>query len=140
MDMATAEELWVKTIQGSAFIFEMQSLNNSGPVTPLQNQLNLFLDTAGVIRCQGRVSNANLPSNSKTPILLPSHSHFTKLLILQWHSQVLHNGIGETLNAIRETYWIVKGRATVKKVLHRCVICKRFDSKPIAMPPAPQLP
>ena len=140
-DLARAEEVWVKAIQRNAFVSEIQSLNNSGcPVTPLQHQLNLFLDTAGIVRCQGRVSNAQLPNSSKPPILLPSHSHFTELLILQRHLQVLHNGIGETLNAIRETHWIVKGRATVKKVLRRCVICKRFEGKPIAMPPAPQLP
>ena len=116
-------------------------MNNSGyPVTPLQHQLNLFLDTAGVVRCHRHVSNAQLQNGSKTLILLPSHSHFTELLILQSHLQVLHNGIGETLNVIPDTHWIVKGRATVKKVLRRCVICKRFEGKPIAMPSAPQLP
>ena len=119
-DIATAEELWVKSIQRNTFISEIQSLNKTGSMTPLQQQLNLFLDTAGVIRCQGRINNATIPNNSKIPILLPSHSHFTRLLILQRHSQVLHNGIGETLNAVRETHWIVRGRATVKKV--RCYV------------------
>ena len=31
---------------------------------------------------------------------MPSHDQFTKLLILQRHSHILYNGIGETLNAI----------------------------------------
>ena len=53
---------------------------------------------------------------------------------------MLHNGIGETLNAVRETHWIVRGRATVKKVLRKCVICKRCEGRPLPMPPSPQLP
>ena len=131
-DLRTAEELWVKSIQGNTFISEIQSLNKSGSMTLLQKQLNLFLDTTGIIRCQGRINNASLPSSSKTPILLPSHSHFTKLLILQRHFQVLHNGIAETLNAVRETHWIVRGRAAVKRVLCGCVICKRYEGRPVS--------
>ena len=53
---------------------------------------------------------------------------------------MLHNGIAETLNAVRETHWIVRGRATVKRVLRRCVICKRYEGRPMSMPPPPQLP
>ena len=86
------------------------------------------------------MNNASLPSNSKTPILLPSHSHFTKLLILQKHFQVLHNGIAETLNAVQETHWIVRGRAAVKRVLCGCVICKRYKGRPVSMPSSPLLP
>ena len=70
----------------------------------------------------------------------PSYSHFIELLILQRHLQILHNAIGESLNIIRETHWIVKGRETVKKVLCRCVICKKFECKPTAMVHASQLP
>ena len=82
-------------------VSKLQSLNNPDcPVTPLQNQLNLFLDTAGAVRCQGHTRIAKVPNSSKTPILLPSHSHFTEPLILHRHMQVLHNGIGETVNVI----------------------------------------
>jgi len=120
-DLTTAEMLWVKSIQAVSFAPEIQALQQSGPRSPLNPQLDLFLDSDEVVRCQGRISNADLPSSSKTPILLPSHSHFTNLLIQQKHCEVLHNGIWDTLTAIREIHWIVKGRAAVKKVLRRCV-------------------
>ena len=59
-DIAKAEEVWVKAIRRSAFVFEMQPLNNPGcSVMPLQHQLNLYLDTADVCCCQGLVSSAN---------------------------------------------------------------------------------
>ena len=80
-DKMTAEELWQYKEPHSSLRF-----NLSVPMTLLQKQLNLFLDATGVIRCQGCINNARLPSNSKTPILLPSHGHFTKLLIILRHS------------------------------------------------------
>jgi len=41
---------------------------------------------------------------------------FTYLLIQQKHCKVLHNGIRDTLTAVRETHRIVKSQAAVKKV------------------------
>ena len=41
---------------------------------------------------------------------------------------------------MHETLWIVKGRTTVKKILHKCVMCKRFEDNSIATPISPQLP
>ena len=116
-DLTRADTLWIKSIQANSFTSELQALQQSGPNSSLNTQLNLFLDPDGVIRCQGRIENADVSSSSKTPILLPSHSHYTNLLIQQKHCEVLHNGIRDTLTAVRETHWIVKGRAAVKRVL-----------------------
>ena len=139
-DLSRADMLWIKSIQASTFASELQALRQSGSGTPLNLQLNLFLDPEGVIRCQGRINNADVLNTSKTPILLPSHHQYTNLLIQQKHSEVHHNGIRDTLTAVRETHWIVKGRAAVKKVLRRCVTCKRYEGKPMTMPHSPQLP
>ncbi|GBN89459.1 hypothetical protein AVEN_97323-1, partial [Araneus ventricosus] len=38
---------------------------------------------------------------------------------------------------LREEFWILKYRKTVRKVLKNCVICKRFDTRPIETPTAP---
>ena len=139
-DLTRADTLWIKSIQANSFTSELQALQQSGTNSSLNTQLNLFLDPDGVIRCQGRIENADVSSSSKTPILLPSHSHYTNLLIQQKHCEVLHNGIRDTLTAVRETHWIVKGRAAVKKVLRRCVTCKRYEGKAVTMPHSPQLP
>ena len=71
---------------------------------------------------------------------MPTCNHFTELLIRDRHNQVFHDGIRETLNLIRETYWIRRGREAVKKVLRKCVVCKRFEGKALPTPPALQLP
>ncbi|GBM29083.1 hypothetical protein AVEN_112143-1, partial [Araneus ventricosus] len=38
---------------------------------------------------------------------------------------------------LREEFWILKYRKTVLKVVKNCVICKRFDARPIETPTAP---
>ncbi|GFU83370.1 integrase catalytic domain-containing protein [Trichonephila clavipes] len=34
---------------------------------------------------------------------------------------------------LRESYWILKGRKTIKEVIKTCIICKRFNAKPISL-------
>ena len=48
----------------------------------------------------------------------------------------MHNGLKETLTQ----YWIPKGRQTVRRVIYRCVICRRAEGKAYAAPPPPDLP
>ncbi|GFU47194.1 integrase catalytic domain-containing protein [Trichonephila clavipes] len=44
------------------------------------------------------------------------------------HEKVFHGGVSETLLEIRELFWLIKGRQTVKNILKKCLICKRFSS------------
>ena len=48
-----------------------------------------------------------------------SDSYFTKLLIWKCHEDSHHCGVESTLNKLRESYWTIKGRQTVKKVLSK---------------------
>lgn len=76
----------------------------------------------------------------KNPLLLPTKHRFTELLVKERHNAVHHNGTPETLAAVREGYWIVKGCVVVKKVIRRCFICRRYDGKPFPSPVTPDLP
>ena len=105
-----------------------------------QQQFGLFCDELGVWRCGGRLGNANLPFETKHPVFLDSQHHLATLIMLDAHDRVQHNGISETLTELRDKYWIVRGRSFVKKVLHRCVTCRRFEGRPHYPPPPPQLP
>ena len=139
-DLLKAEEVWVKTIQLLFFSDEIKSLRNGSNATITMKQLNLFQDEKDIIRCQGRINNAAVAEGSKQPILLPPHHRFTELFIREKHFKVLHNGIRDTLNTVRETHWILRGREVVKKVLRKCVICKRYEGRAVSSPPLPQLP
>ena len=108
--------------------------------TPVVSRLGLFCDDDGLIRCDGRIENSSQEKESKQPILLPATHYFTELLIKEQHEVVHHNGIRDTLNLIRQKYWIQRGREAVKRIVRRCVVCRKLEAKPFPTPRAPQLP
>ena len=83
------------------------------------------MDDDGVLQCRGRLGNAPVPEESKLPILLPRDSHVTDLIMGNSHQQVLHSGVNDTLNELRSRFWITRGRQFVKKILHKCVVCRK---------------
>ena len=52
----------------------------------------------------------------------------------------MHHGVESTLARIRSKYWIIKGRKTVKNVWQKCVVCKRYQGRPLRSPGSPDLP
>lgn len=60
-----------------------------------------------------------------------------RLLIEHHHSAEGHSGWSATLNAIRAKYWIMKGRCSVKRILKRCVTCKKYNARPAQQIMAP---
>ena len=131
-ELHQAESYWLK---------ESQSLLSSKPVFKIwQKQFGLFQDELGVWRCRGRLSNADLPFATKHPVFLDSQHYLTTLIVRDAHATIKHNGVSETLTELRDKYWIVRGRSFVRKVLHKCVTCRRFEGRPHCPPPPPPLP
>ena len=138
-ELKEAEDLWVKSIQRNAFMEEHQRLLN-GDTVHYKGQLVLFLNDEHKICCKSRLNQSELPSSMTNPVLLPTKHRFTELLVMDRHNAVHHNGTPETLAAVRERYWIIKGRVVVKKVIRQCIICRRYDGKPFPSPAIPDLP
>ena len=140
-ELNKAEQYWIQSIQGKMFASEISHLKHPSPPKPIRaDQFNLFLSEESVLKCKGRIGNANVPESSKTPVLLPTRHPFVDLLILHVHVQVKHSGIADTLSTLRESYWILKGRQAVKRVLNSCVVCSRFEGIPYASVKSPDLP
>ncbi|GFY52518.1 hypothetical protein TNIN_58511 [Trichonephila inaurata madagascariensis] len=53
------------------------------------------------------------------PIILPAKHYFVNLIVRDCHEKVFHGGISETLQEIRERFWLIKGRQTVKNILKK---------------------
>ena len=53
---------------------------------------------------------------------------------------MLHSGVNTTLTAMRERFWIIRGRQTVKKIVRRCVRCREVEGKHFSLPQQPDLP
>ncbi len=46
----------------------------------------------------------------------------------------------DTLTEVRTKFWIVKGRRLVRRIIHCCITCRRFEGRPYPAPPPPPLP
>ena len=121
-DLLKAEEVWIKTIQLLSFPDEIRSIKKGSNATITMKQLNLFQDEKDIICCQGRINNSAVADCCKQPILLPLHHRFTELFIHEKHFKVLHNGIRDTLNAVRETQldfaWQGSSKESAVEVCH----------------------
>ncbi|GBM23688.1 hypothetical protein AVEN_187976-1 [Araneus ventricosus] len=132
-ELTNAEMFWVRIIQNDSYPNEITCLKNNKSL-PRDSKLlclNPFLDSNGILRVTGRLGKStHLSTFEKHPIILPSKIKLTELLIWDSHKRVFHSGVSHTLVQVREKYWILKSRQTIKSVLSKCTICKRFNSSP----------
>ncbi|GFR12701.1 uncharacterized protein TNCT_417921 [Trichonephila clavata] len=84
----------------------------------------------GLLCLGGRLQKSDLNSYEKHPLILPSKSRFSQLLIMRELQRLHHAGVCETLTQIRETYWILCERQTFKSCWKKCLICRRFKVRP----------
>ncbi|XP_078334132.1 uncharacterized protein LOC144625796 [Crassostrea virginica] len=138
-ELEEARILWIKSIQNQSYRDVYIALTEKKKHN-LVNQLGLTLDEDRIIRCVSRLGAAQLTEGARAPILLPKKNHVTDLLIDSCHRKSLHFGVSQTLSMVRQTYWIPQGRAEVRRVLRKCIICKRHEGGPYRMPLMPPLP
>ena len=141
-EILEAEKIWIRQIQGTSFKEELKCLTSKPKTLPPPNvsQFGLYIETDGLMKCRGRVDNASIPETGKRPILLPAKHHFTDLVVQGIHRDVKHSGINHTFSTLRERFWVLRGRETVKRNLRKCVICRRYEGKPYNAQPIPALP
>ena len=128
LELTNAEELWIMAVQASSFDEEIKFLRdhrqNKTVLPTYVSQFGLFLEN-GIVKCKGRMNNAELLGRARNPILLPAKHDFVPLVIKKVHASVKHCGLRDTLTTIRERFWILRGREAVKRVIKNCVICLR---------------
>ncbi|XP_011859521.1 PREDICTED: uncharacterized protein LOC105557007 [Vollenhovia emeryi] len=90
-------------VQGEAFSNELKSLRINGIIGSASNMLPLspFLDSDGLIRVGGRLTNFQLPYSARHPIILPKHNRLTHFIVEFEHNRNLHAGVQGTIAAVR---------------------------------------
>ncbi|XP_025264963.1 uncharacterized protein LOC112638119 [Camponotus floridanus] len=119
-----------KTAQKTDFPEEYRALSKGEAIRTTSNLLSLspFIDTNGLIRVGGRLKNAELPFDTRHPILLSRNHILTRLIILREHERNAHAGLQATMAAIRQRFWPLSLRSVTRKILQNCVTC--FKNKP----------
>ena len=93
----------------------------------LELQLNLKMDSLGIIRTISRMKHACLPNHTKSPIFLSKEHRLSELLVIYCHLKVYHRFVRQTLIEFRATYWVTRGRSFVKKIIHPCIVCRKLN-------------
>ena len=137
-ELANSRMEILRQCQEREFATEIKAIKH-GKQHDRVSSLGLFLDN-GLIRCKGRIEYSDLPYESKFPILLPSNGYLTELVVMEHHRNLKHSGASHTLADIRKVYWVPKGQSTVKRILNKCLTCRRHEGQPFATPKAPPLP
>ena len=70
-DLNFAEVTWIRGVQAHSFATERQDLLHGYEGSNHVKQFNLYLDEDKIIRCKGRINNADTTEESKNPVLLP---------------------------------------------------------------------
>uniref|UniRef100_A0A8D8VU26 Integrase catalytic domain-containing protein n=1 Tax=Cacopsylla melanoneura TaxID=428564 RepID=A0A8D8VU26_9HEMI len=134
-EVATSQSDPIRILQEQHFPREI-----SGATTDLTKSLRCFKDSSGLLRCNAKLQNADLPYDQKFPILLPRDSSFTQEVIRKIHEENYHVGVTHTLTLLRKKYWVPMGRAQVTKVVRSCKPCVKYGGGPYKLPEMPPLP
>ena len=140
-ELDLASRTWISNCQENEYRDEMESLrkkethlNKSSRV----RQLGLFLDKFNLIRCRGRIQNAVIPESAKFLLLLPANHQLTRRIVTDAHERFLPSGLNATISYLR--HWIPCVRHCIKKILHKCVSCRKVIGRPYEKPESPPLP
>ena len=90
---------------------------------PVLRGAALFVD--GLLRVGGRLASALIPLESKHQIILPKKDHVTNLVAKYYHIISGHSGREYVLNLVREKFWIINASFVIRRVLSKCLSCRR---------------
>lgn len=106
------------------------SFSENRPISKRMQVLSAYCDEHETLRVGGRLMNANLPSETKHPVILPGPCHLTSLLINHLHLRHFHLGFQALQALIRRRFWIFKLRQTIKAHLSKCIQCIKINARP----------
>ncbi|XP_071640851.1 uncharacterized protein [Temnothorax longispinosus] len=127
-ELEAAELNIVRVIQLEVFQEETQRLKNerSFKGDSRLKALDPFLDEKKLIRVGGRLRQAQLPEETRHPIVLPAKHKVTRLIFRAMHKKLHHCGTEQLLATVRQRYWVLSGRREARKVTCWCLNCFRL--------------
>ena len=103
-----------------------KSVNKSSSISRLDPILK-----NGLLLVGGRLRHTTIQAEARNPIILPKKSHVVDLIVRNCHEVFGHVGREHVLSLLREKFWLVKGRATVRRVLNACFSCRKRNQLPM---------
>lgn len=133
MEMEKAESLLIKQAQMDSFSADIARIKNGKSIERSSRLLTLspMLDEEDVLRCGGRIdAAAGISSETKHPIILDGKHHVARLIVKHYHERAAHGNQELVVNHLKQKYWLIKLRPTVKYIASRCMLCRIRKAKP----------
>lgn len=72
---------------------------------------------------------ANISYHEAHPVLLPSISHLSDLIIKVCHEETRHGGVSGSFTQLREGIWILRAKQITKSLIFICNLCETLRDK-----------
>ncbi|XP_028174624.1 uncharacterized protein LOC114363174 [Ostrinia furnacalis] len=125
--MRRAESLLIKQAQMDSFSDEITALRNGKCVDRSSRLLTLtpFEDEQGLLRVGGRIDAAeDVNLEMKRPVILDGRHRVARLIVRHHHVKAAHGNQETVVNELKQKYWIINLRPTVKTVVSQCMLCR----------------
>ncbi|XP_072392197.1 uncharacterized protein [Diabrotica undecimpunctata] len=132
-ELQNSEMKIIKLLQNSSFSSEIADLKGNKIISNKSLlQFAPFLDKNEMLRVGGRLRYSEVTFDQKYPLLLPSKNHVVRLILKKEHLRLHHAGPQNTLSQVRLRYWPLNGLREIKRIVHECHVCFKFNAKPLA--------
>ncbi|XP_063383582.1 uncharacterized protein LOC134669897 [Cydia fagiglandana] len=131
-----AEHMWLQNSQRRSFPDELRTLSAGRDLDRKSRIYTLAPELCddGVLRMKTRLGNAPVLYTSVRPVILDGKDSFTRLMVQRAHRRMAHIHNEAIINQLRQDYWILQLRPTVKAVARDCALCKLRRASPRAQP------
>ncbi|KFM73366.1 hypothetical protein X975_02488, partial [Stegodyphus mimosarum] len=101
--------------------------------------LGVFKNESGILRLKTKLTFREDTEEFKMPAVLSSNHEVVKRLMRYYNKKNAHAVTQILNNILRERFWILNARKTVKSLINQCAVCRRFSAKNLetctALPP-----
>ena len=131
-DLESAEIAIMQYTQNRYFKEEIEALKKEGFVKKASTLGRLDPVLANeVLRVGGRLGRADVPLEARHPMILPKDSHVTRLILEEIHERTGHSGRNYMLSYLHRKYWVISANSAARKIINKCVICKKQRAHPV---------
>uniref|UniRef100_A0A1Y1MC07 Uncharacterized protein n=1 Tax=Photinus pyralis TaxID=7054 RepID=A0A1Y1MC07_PHOPY len=128
-EIEQAERKLIKIVQEESFVEDDKKLST----------LKIMRNMEGILVLESKIARRDDTETFRYSYVLPGKHPVVRALIYDTHVNNCHVKNEGLISILREKYWVLGGRRSVRSVTSRCVHCRRYDSKKMCVE-APLLP
>ncbi|XP_053620234.1 uncharacterized protein LOC128680823 [Plodia interpunctella] len=128
-----AELIWTRALQEDCFSSELRDITGGRRLSTDSRlrHLSLTTDQNGVMRLRSRTAAAtDINEETLSPAVLDGDHAYSRLYINWIHRKLHHSGVECVTNEIRQRFWMLRIRPTVRAVIRRCQPCRLRRATP----------